>query len=122
MVSVISPTATFRLSERSADFNLLSHHASIICEDSDLNEKQYNNDVIISAKKIYLLMYFVAAKHLRSYRNFPSVDSIYLSTFQTALLFYKLLTPFWKTFLSLKQSFDAKLLSKDYHISVFQKL
>ena len=38
-------------------------------------------------------------------------------------IFDKVLTPFWKKFLWLKQLlFDAKIWFKDYHLSVFQKI
>ena len=52
--------------------------------------------------------------------KFCVVRTIQLHSNFTSIFFDKALTPFCKTFLWLKQLFDAKL--EDYHFSVFQKL
>ena len=62
-----------------------------------------------------MLVKFEQNRMVRTIQNFVLFDKKWLTIFD------KMLTPFWKTFLLLKQLFDAKTL-KDYHLSVFQKL
>ena len=65
----------------------------------------------------HMLVIFEQNRMVRTIRNFLLFDKKWLTIFD------KVLTPFWKTFLWLKQLFDAKIYEfNDYYLSVFQKL
>ena len=53
---------------------------------------------------------------VQALQNFELFDKKWLAIFD------EVLTPVWKTLLRLKQLFDAKLLSKEHHLSGFQKI
>ena len=64
----------------------------------------------------YMLVKFDQNRMVRTVQNFDLFDEKWLTIFDKGL------TPFWKTFLCLKQLFDDKPLSQIlYHLSVFKK-